>query len=249
MYDLTEFFCLNILIEYLELIKFYLFIGCDLRLEAPLLNIRIKKNFNINKNNELFLYSFGLSLNYATYPIKNIGNTILKFLKFIEGKVRFACDLFIKNFYTFNILNKYYFFNMQVLFFLGNSVLLRNDSKSFFNSLFFNLNNKFPFFIFNVINSFLGFYSYSNLFINKNNGNKNNIKNNYSLYYLLSNEINFLKNKTQKYFVFQNLLYFNANLIFSTTALYEFDSLYINLEGKYRHIKQSIKSFDGVYHD
>lgn len=251
MCDLAEFFCLNILIEQLELIKFYLFVGCDLRLESPLLNIRIKKNFNVNKNNELFLYSFGLSLNYSTYPIKNIGNTIFKFLNFMEGKIRFACDLFIKNFYTFNILNKYYFFNMQVLFFLGNSILLRNDSNSFFNSLFFNLNKRFPFFIFNVINSYLGFYSYSNLFINKNI-NVNNTKN-HSLYYLLSNEINVLKNKMKKYFVFQsflkNALYFDADLVFSSTSLYEFDSLYINLEGKYRYIKQSIKSFDGVYHD
>ena len=248
IYDLTEFFSLNILIEKLELIKFFLFISCDLRLESPLLNIRIKKNYNINKNNELFLYSFGLSLTQSTYPIKNIGNSVLQFLNFMEGKIRFACDLFIKNFYTFNVFNKIFFFNMQVLFFIGNSILLRNDSKSFFNSLFMYLNNKFSFFIFCVINSYLGFYSYSNLFLNRNIKNKSK-----TLFYLLSNEVTVLKNKIKKYFVFQsflkNLLYFEADLIFSTTALYEFDSLYINLEGKYRNIKQSIKSFDGVYND
>ena len=252
VYDLTEFFCLNILIEKLELIKFFLFLSCDLRLESPLLNIRIKKNYNINKNNELFLYSFGLSLNQSTYPIKNIGNTVLKFLNFIEGKIRFACDLFMKNFYTFNIFNIKFFFNMQLLFFVGNSILLRNDSKSFFNSIFINLNNKFPIFIFSVINSYLGFYSYSSLLINRNNIKLTKVKPK-SLFYVLSNEINIFKNKIKKYFVFQsflkNLLYFDADLIFSTTALYEFDSLYINLEGKYRYIKQSIKAFDGVYND
>jgi len=250
IYDLTEFFCLNILIEKLELIKFFLFISCDLRLESPLLNIRIKKNYNVNKNNELFLYSLGLSLTQSTYPIKNIGNNILQFLNFMEGKIRFACDLFIKNFYTFNFFNKIFFFNMQVLFFIGNSILLRNDSKSFFNSIFMYLNNKFSFFIFCLINSYLGFYSYSNLFLNNKNTIKNKSK---TLFYLLSNEVTVLKHKIKKYFIFQsflkNLLYFEADLIFSTTALYEFDSLYINLEGKYRNIKQAIKSFDGVYND
>jgi len=168
----------------------------------------------------------------------------------MEGKIRFACDLFIKNFYTFNFFNKIFFFNMQVLFFIGNSILLRNDSKSFFNSIFMYLNNKFSFFIFCLINSYLGFYSYSNLFLNNKNTIKNKSK---TLFYLLSNEVTVLKHKIKKYFIFQsflkNLLYFEADLIFSTTALYEFDSLYINLEGKYRNIKQAIKSFDGVYND
>ena len=51
---------LNLLIELLnntlydlENNNFYLFIACDLRLEAPILNVRIRKNFNINKNNEI----------------------------------------------------------------------------------------------------------------------------------------------------------------------------------------------------
>jgi hypothetical protein len=59
------------------------------------LNIRIKKNYNINKNNELFLFSYGLSLNNLNYPIKNIGNSIVKFLKFLKGKVRFFSNFFI----------------------------------------------------------------------------------------------------------------------------------------------------------
>ena len=251
IFDLKEFFCLNILIEDIELIKFFLFISCDLRLESPLLNIRIKKNYNINKNNELFLYSFGLSLNYSTYPVKNIGNSIIKLLHLFEGKLRFSCDLFIKSFYSFNIFNKSFLLYKQVLFFLGNTILLRNDSKSFFLSFFINLNKRFSSFIFNVINSYLGLYSYSNIF-NDVKVKKNNIKN-YSFYYLLSNETNVLNNKYKQFLIFQsflkNTLYFNADLILSSSALYEFDSIYMNLEGKYRYIKQSLKPFDGVYND
>ena len=73
IFDFPNFIYLNHLIEDIELVNFFLFIACDLRLESPILNIRIKKNYNLNKHNELFLYSYGLSLNNSTYPIKNLG--------------------------------------------------------------------------------------------------------------------------------------------------------------------------------
>ena len=94
IYDFKFFFLLNNSLEFLEFVYFFLFIGCDLRLENPLLNIRIKKNYNINKNNELFLFSYGLSLNNMNYPIKNIGNNIIKFLKLFKGKTRFFSIFF-----------------------------------------------------------------------------------------------------------------------------------------------------------
>ena len=82
IFDFSNFFYLNHLIEDIEFINFFLFVSCDLRLESPLLNIRIKKNFNLNKNNELFLYSYGLSLNNSTYPIKNLGIQYWNLLNF-----------------------------------------------------------------------------------------------------------------------------------------------------------------------
>jgi hypothetical protein len=233
----------------LELIKFFLFINCDLRLESPLLNIRIKKNYSLNKNNELFLYSYGLSLNYLTYPIKNLGNSILKFINFLEGKQRFACDFFFKYFYTFNYVSNSYNFYNNTIFFLGNSIIFRKDSKSFLYSFFEFFKNKYSFFSFNLINSYLGFYSYSNLVIDSNKSNNNNI----GLYYLLSNDINNINKNKEAFLIYQsfikNILYFNANLIFSSTSFYEFDSIYINLEGRYRFIKQVIKPFENTYTD
>src|SRR5580693_8028365 len=63
IYDFNYFFILNNALEKLELINFFLFVDCDMRLESPLLNIRLKKNYNINKNNELFFFSYGISVN------------------------------------------------------------------------------------------------------------------------------------------------------------------------------------------
>jgi hypothetical protein len=144
IYDFNYFFILNKAIEQLEFIKFFLFIACDLRLESPLLNTRLKKNYSINKNNGLFFFSYGISLNYSTYPIKNLGNSILKFLLFMEGKQRFFCDFFFKGFKTFAFTSFFgAFFYQKPLIFLGNSALYRGDLKNFMFSFIFFFKNKF----------------------------------------------------------------------------------------------------------
>ena len=248
IFDYSNFFYLNHLIENIELVNFFLFISCDLRMESPLLNIRIKKNFNLNKNNELLLYSYGLSLNNSTYPIKNLGNTITKFVGFLEGKQRFSCDFFFKNFYTFKHLNVDYNYYNNPAFFLGNSIISRKDSKSFLSSFVYFLKDKFNFITFNLISSFLGFYSYSNLigdtFINKKN---------IGFLYNFSDKLFNKEDSDEYFFVYQgfikNSIYFDSDLVLPANAVYEFDSIFINLEGRYRFAKQSIKSFAGIYSD
>src|SRR3982750_2022658 len=91
--------------EQLEYVKFFLFISCDIRLEAPILNIRIKKNYNMNKNNELILYSYGFYLNNMSYPLKLLGNSILKLLLIFRNKHRFLCDFYFKNFISSTFLS------------------------------------------------------------------------------------------------------------------------------------------------
>ena len=248
IFDFPNYFYLNNLIENIELINFFLFVSCDLRLESPLLNIRVKKNFNLNKNNELFLYSYGLSLNYSTYPIKNIGNAIFKFLYFLEGKQRFSCDFFFKNFYTFKYLNQDYNYYNNPMFFIGNSIINRKDSKTFLSSFIYFFKNKFNFLVFNLISSFLGFYSYSNLIGNICSNYKN-----IGFLYNFSDMFNSKSTNEDCFIVFQgfikNSMYFESDLILPSSAIYEFDSIFINLEGRYRSIKQSIKSFFDIYSD
>ena len=54
----------------------------NLRLENPLLNLRIKK---LSDKNLIKVFSFGSSFGY-NFLNYNFGNTFLTFLKFIEGK-------------------------------------------------------------------------------------------------------------------------------------------------------------------
>lgn len=51
----------------LEFNSNYLFVGFNPRLELPLLNWRIKKNYL--KGLKFNCYSIGLSFNYTTYPV------------------------------------------------------------------------------------------------------------------------------------------------------------------------------------
>jgi len=44
-------------------------------------------------------------------------------------------------------------------------------------------------------------------------------------------------------------LYLKANIILPSTAPYEMDNLFINLEGRYRFMKKHIKNFVAIYTD
>lgn len=250
IFDFKHLFHFNNALESIEFFNFYLLVSCDLRLEAPLLNVRIKKNFNINKNNELFIYSFGLALKFLTYTIKNISNSILKFFFFLEGKQRFLCDLFFKSFYSLKYFNNYYNFYNKTIFIFGNSIINREDSKSFLISYFYFLKNKFQLLNFNLINNNLGFYSFSNVIFDNIKYSINKIKD-LGICYILGSEN--IENYKSDIIIYQGFIktniYYDSNLILATTAPYEFDSLYINLEGRYRYIKQVIKSFVGSYND
>lgn len=68
--DYRFFFQLNTTIEDLESKFNILFLGLNLRLEAPLLNSRLRKSY-LNKS--FNVYSIGLSLKNTTFPIINFG--------------------------------------------------------------------------------------------------------------------------------------------------------------------------------
>lgn len=251
IYDFNYFFILNKKLEQLEFINFFLFVSCDMRLESPLLNIRLKKNYNINKNNDLFFYSYGLALNFSLYPVKNLGNSILKFLLFLEGKQRFYCDFFIKNFITFSYVSfNNIFFYKKPIFFLGNSIMQRGDLKNFILS-FISLKNKFNWCSFNFINSYLGFFSFSNILYSKFNNFKNGLK---GFLYLVSNEFNDQINlEDDKLFTvyqgFVNSFNINVNIILPSSAPYEVNCLFLNLEGRFKFLKQLLKLDMNLFSD
>ena len=252
IYDFKFFFLLNNSLESLETLFFYLFLGCDLRLENPLLNIRIKKNYNINKNSELFLFSYGLSINNMNYPIKNLGNSIVKFLNFLKGKIRIFSIFFFKSFFSFSYIN----FNIKLynlpIFFGGHTILSREDSTSFLCSFINFFKKKFYWNVFNLIVNNLGTLSFNTIIYN----NKNIKKKINGLIYSISNDLfssSFLNKFT--FIIYQGFikgnsdLFIKADIILPSTAPYEMDNLFINLEGRYRFMKKHIKNFVAIYTD
>jgi len=231
----------NSLLE-LEKASFILFISTNLRLEAPLLNARIRKNY-INNNN-LLLFSIGLSLKYLTYPVKNLGNNVKSFFNFYKGKSRFFCNLFFKNLYSFTFLNKSFFFNFKPLLLLGFSIIQRADWKLFFFSFF-----TIPFFRFfgiNFVSRTLGFLSFNEIVLNGNKfiGNKN------VCYYFLNEDSTLLEYKSKlNFYIFQGFinpkseLFSKASFLIPSKGPFESDCLFLNLEGRFRFMKRSLKTY------
>jgi NADH dehydrogenase/NADH:ubiquinone oxidoreductase subunit G len=70
-FDFRFSYLLNKTLLHLESITRILFLGTNIRLEAPLINARLRKSF-LN-NSDFKAYSIGLSVNYLTYPVYNFG--------------------------------------------------------------------------------------------------------------------------------------------------------------------------------
>jgi len=70
-FDIRFYFQLNDTFVNLEHKILVLFFGLNMRLESPLLNLRLRKSFL--GNIDFKAYSIGLGLNYLTYPVLNLG--------------------------------------------------------------------------------------------------------------------------------------------------------------------------------
>lgn len=95
--DFRENYLWNILLAFLGGIKVILLIGTNPRLESPLLNLKLRED---SVEGRVFLssyscvysyiYSLGLSLNYISYLVKNLSNSISILLCLTEGKHQFC---------------------------------------------------------------------------------------------------------------------------------------------------------------
>lgn len=117
IFDFRIFYSLNKTLIELENINNFFFLGTNLRMELPLLNLRLRKNFLENKN--MISYSFGLSLNYLTFPVQSLGNSIRSFKDFIEGKfylnfIIFFYEYYNIHFFSLNNTIKIHFFFRNV---------------------------------------------------------------------------------------------------------------------------------------
>lgn len=208
-FDFRYFFLLNKTLSELEILSFILFVSINLRLEAPLLNARIRKQYLYNSNN-MYLFSIGLALSYLTYPVKNIGNSIKTFLKVLQGKARFFCDLFFKHFNTFSFLNDVNFSFVRPFIMLGCSLVERFDFKNLFYSFHNHLYKYFEKYNIAFVSSTLGFLSFCDLALNKLHNL--NLKNICYFFFNEDNMTHFASNKN--FYIYQGFIMPKTNLFF-----------------------------------
>ena len=79
-------------------VLFYFIFALNLRLELPLLLIRIRKFFFLQDQNLLF-FSFGLNVKFLgdLVNVKNLGNSVLSIKNFFEGKFKSISNFFLQN--------------------------------------------------------------------------------------------------------------------------------------------------------
>ena len=135
LYDFRFYYLLNSTVASLRNLTNLFFIGTNLRLESPLLNSKVRKSFL--KNFSFKAFSLGLGLNYLTYPVRNLGNSIFSFLLCLEGRLLSERSFLFKDYLNSFMLN-YNFCNLHI--FVGMSFMNRIDSNSLFRGLSFLLN-------------------------------------------------------------------------------------------------------------
>lgn len=233
--------------------KNFIFVGYNLRLESPILNIKLRKK----KIKEGILFFTIGSIFNDNLNCKNLGLNINNLLNYLYGKNKIS-SFIIKNSKILykNILD-------SNIFLFGNNIISRLDNKSIINTIYkYNTLLNFLYKKFNYISNFFFEFCRNNLFyiFEKNIININlnilylnlstilyeefnlinNIHNiekisNNDIVYLLGVDNFFLKKI--KFSIFQghhiNLEYLNIDLIFPSTTFLEKLSNYIDIEGNY----------------
>ena len=202
-----------------------IFINLNLRLENPILNLKIRKN--VLKNN-LKIFNIGFSYN-LTYSFLNLGNNLMTFLKLIEGSSR-ICQKLFKNKFNY--------------FLLGSNILYRNDFSFFIESLNFlkqYLKQSLEYSIF-----FSGSNALSHLELGFPNTNLvTNLKSKNKILFLMDMD-NISFDRSQYDFVcYQghhgDINVLNSNLVFPGILPYEKQSTFINLYGLSQRTENIIK--------
>jgi NADH-quinone oxidoreductase chain G len=246
--DLRNNFFLNDTIKNLSNSTEIFIIGCNLRLEAPLINSIFRKNW-INDLN-FRAYILGLGVNYFTYPVINIGSSIKQLLNFFYAK-SLASKYFLFNLYY----NINFFTNKNFILFnfiIGSSASIRLDSLSLFEVINF-YKNKFFIKNLNIISRHLGRISGLELNLFSQIICKSKRLKLKKVNFLLGlDHINF--NITHNLNIFLGFFYLSnffeyISLIFASQIYVENKFSYLNLEGRFRYTNKIITPFKLVYAD
>lgn len=235
--------------------KIFLFVGYNLRLESPILNIKLRKK----KIKEGVLFFMVGSIFNDNLGCKSIGLNIKNLINYLQGKINVS-NLILKN-------NKKYITNNNLLnltmFLFGNNIVSRLDNKSIMSTIY--KYNKILNSVCNSVNSISNFfneyckynlpYIFEKRDININLNvlylnlstilyeDLNLINSVHNIEKISKNDIVYLfgtdnfKLKKLKFSIFQghhiNLDYLNIDLIFPSTTFLEKLSNYLDIEGNF----------------
>ncbi|YP_001874760.1 NADH dehydrogenase subunit 11 (mitochondrion) [Hemiselmis andersenii] len=222
--DFKTAYRFNTTISNLEKADFCLFLGINPRIEASLINLRLRKRY---VSGNFKAVAFGTALN-LTFPIYNLGSTVKALVKFVEGRHQF-CEYLAKASTPTIIVGQSFielFGESQARTFIN--VLINNSKvvKTNWNGL-------------NFVTSNAGDVGACELGIKTKFAKNLDIK----LLYCLG-EANFKKLGKNTFIIYQghqgkaSLL--NANLILPCSAFTEKTATFVNVEGRYQKTKLAL---------
>ena len=220
--DFRKNFIFNVKLNDLIKFKNFFLIGLNLRLENPLLNVRLK--FISNKKN-VKVFSIGSTFN-NNYFLYNFYNNIMELIKIFEGKSLLNNILAIMN-------QNFFLIGESFLNLFKNNFLFLNFFNYFKNNFYYSfLNNN----VLNILNNDLNLEQSINNFSDKTYGN---LMYNDEIIYSINID-NFFLNKNKKnklFYIFQghhllkNTNINNFNILLPTATFFEKSNNFLNFFG------------------
>lgn len=234
--------------EQIENFDVVILINTNLRVENPLLNSRLRKNY-LNKKSTI--YSFGNGLTYSTYPIINIGNSVKSLMLFLQGKYYYFNKLFFHSFFNLAYINNNNYANHVSLgIIIGQQILFRPEAQYITENLskFSYKLNKFyhttpP--LYGTCVNYLGYISCAELSLSNFFYRKTSDLKKHSFIYHIGTE--YIPTKNQGDFVVYQGCQLPDNhkeidIFLPTTTPHEEVHTYMNLQGRIRSTKVSLAS-------
>ena len=230
--------------------------SANLRLESPLLNSKFRRMYLANNKN-FRCFSIGQALDYTTFPIINLGNSIYCLKSFLKGNVVQAKSIFLSRFFTGSLMGYHSNPFSRSLLLLGMSFVTRKDSRvlsSNFYSFLKKLKKFNSFLSSGFLSSNLGFLSSSELNFSKEKSfTKDNPEN--LGFVFLHNTFNYLFINLYSFSIYQGH-YVNAfqhssklSVFLPSTLFVENSNTFLNMEGRLRVTKKIVTPFKFVFSD
>lgn len=227
--DFRSSYILNLSLDLIEKSDFFVFIGLNIRLELPLVNLRIRKSFLYSNS---LIVSFGF-LTSLTYQYFQQGFTINSVFNFLNGK-SFVSRCLLESKFPVIFIGKNYMKNLDSNSFFKQFFLLNKYSNIFTDRGWFGLS---------LIEPSIAAFASQDLGLHHNVCSTNlSISNPCFFYFCGVETLNFdFSSSIFNFKVFQghsgDSVAFSSDVIFPGCTFIEKESLYVTLEGRVQKTK------------